>query len=105
MANILKTRKTVKYFVFYNVGTTMLLMVGVNIFYALNSDALSKAVKHNTHQYDAVPPEMFMEKFLMFNILGGAVMICLVLLFYFLVYGFLLKRLKKNYKELQKMEM
>jgi len=46
-----------------------------------------------------------MEKFLMFNILGGAVMICLVLLFYFLVYGFLLKRLKKNYKELQKMEM
>ncbi len=105
MNNILKTRQTVKYFVIYNIGTTILLMIGVNIFYYVNGDALAAAVKHNTHQYDAIPPELFLEKFLLLNIIGGAIMLALVLLFYFLVYGFLLKRLKRNYKELQKMEM
>jgi len=105
MENILKTRKTVKYFVIYNIGTTILLMIGVNLYYYFNGEALEKAVKHNTDQYDAIPPEIFLEKFLFINIAVGSIMILIVLLFYFLVYGYLLKRLKRNYKELQKMEI
>lgn len=105
MENILKTRRTVRNFVIYNVGTTILLLIGVNIFYYLHKDELAIAVQKSTTQYDAVPPEVFTKVFFMGQIIGGVVMIGLVLLFYFLVYGFLLKRLKRNYKELQKMEM
>jgi hypothetical protein len=105
MENILKTRKTVKYFVIYNVSTAVSLMVGVNIFYYLNKEALAAAVQKSSLEYNAVPPEMFTKMFFIGQIVGGIIMVVFVLLFYFLVYGFLLKRLKRNYYELEKMEM
>ena len=105
MENILKTRRTVKYFVIYNVGTTILLMIGVNIFYYLHRDELAAAVQKTTTQYDAVPPEVFTKVFFLGQIIGGVVMIGLVLIFYRIIYGILLKRLQNNYNELQKMEM
>ena len=51
-----------------------------------------------------VPKEGFANVFIITQILVGVLVIGLLILFYWLVYGILLKRLKSNYKELQKME-
>lgn len=103
MENILRTRKTVKYFVIYNVTTSILLIVGINIYYYLNQDIVFRFM---TEDYGIanISQERFMKMFFAIQILFGIVMIGFVLLFYRLVYGILLRRLHKNYKELEKIE-
>ena len=104
MGNILRTRKTVKYFVIYNITTSILLIVGINIFYYLNQDIVFRFM---TEDYGIanITQERFMKMFFVIQILFGIVMIGFVMLFYRLVYGILLRRLSKNYKELEKIEI
>src|SRR5690606_18369556 len=104
MGNILRTRKTVKYFVIYNITTSVLLIVGINIYYYLNQDIVFRFM---TEDYGIanISQERFMKMFFAIQILFGIVMIGFVLLFYRIVYGILLRRLHKNYKELKKIEM
>ncbi len=103
MGNILRTRKTVKYFVIYNITTSVLLIVGINIYYYLNQDIVFRFM---TEDYGIanITQERFMKMFFAIQILFGIVMIGFVLLFYRLVYGILLRRLHKNYKELEKID-
>lgn len=105
MKNILKTRKTVKYFVIYNVGASVLLLIGVNIHYYIQKDKLYDVITTAEEGYNAIPPELFNTVFFGSQLLGGIIMIILVLVFYRIIYGILLKRLKLNYDELEKMEM
>lgn len=104
MGNILSTRKTVKYFVIYNITTSILLIVGINIFYYLNQDIVFRFM---TEDYGIanITQERFMKMFFAIQILFGILMIGFVMLFYRLVYGILLRRLRKNYKELEKIEV
>lgn len=104
MGNILSTRKTVKYFVIYNITTSIILIVGINIFYYLNQDIVFRFM---TEDYGIanITQERFMKMFFAIQILFGIVMIGFVMLFYRLVYGILLRRLSKNYKELEKIEV
>lgn len=104
MGNILSTRKTVKYFVIYNITTSILLIVGINIFYYLNQDIVFKFM---TEDYGIanITQERFMKMFFAIQILFGIVLIGFVMLFYRIVYGILLHRLRKNYKELEKIEV
>ena len=101
MGNILRTRKTVKYFVVYNITTSIMLIVGINIYYFLNQDIVFRFM---TEDYGIVniSQERFMKMFFAIQILFGILMIGFVMLFYRLVYGILLRRLSKNYKELEK---
>ncbi len=103
MGNILRTRKTVKYFVIYNITTSVLLIVGINIYYYLNQDIVFRFM---TEDYGIanISQERFMKMFFAIQILFGIVMIVFVVLFYKLVYGILLRRLRKNYKELEKID-
>ena len=105
MRNILQTRKTVKYFVIYNVGTTVLAMLGTNIYYYFKKEQLYELMSKNFEGYDAIPPENFTTIFFLIQLGVGVVFICVILLIYRLVYGTLLGRLQRNYKELQKIEM
>jgi hypothetical protein len=105
MRNILRTRKTVKYFVIYNVGVSVLILFGVNLFYYTKKDQLYNLMVENYEGYSAIPPESFTSIFFISQLIGGAIMIGLLLLFYRLVYGILLRRLKRNYKELKKIEV
>ena len=105
MANILKTRRTVKYFVIYNVGASILLLIGINIFYYSRKEQLYALMVENYEGYSAIAQENFTSIFFVSQLIGGALMIGLLLLFYRLVYGILLKRLNRNYKELKKMEV
>ncbi|WP_026450161.1 hypothetical protein [Aequorivita capsosiphonis] len=104
MKNILRTRKTVRYFVIYNVLTFIVLFTIVNIIYYLNQDEI---FRYMTEDYGIIniSQEKFMNMFFLIQIVVGVVMAVLVLLFYRLVYGILLRRLYRNYKELKKIEL
>jgi len=101
MTNILKTRNTVRYFVYYNVGMFILSSIVIDSFFYSNSNKLYKVMDFASK---GVPQENFAKVFIITQVLVGIAVIGLLLLFYWLVYGILLKRLKSNYKELQQME-
>ncbi|PKA83854.1 hypothetical protein ATE92_2022 [Ulvibacter sp. MAR_2010_11] len=105
METILNTRRTVKYFVIYNVGVSVLLLIGVNLFYYTKKDELYQLMTETYKGYAAIPPESFTSVFFISQLIGGIIMIALLLLFYRLIYGILLKRLRNNYSELKKIEM
>jgi hypothetical protein len=99
MQNILNTRKTVRYFVYYNVGMTIAVFIALNTYLYNNSDELYKIM----HSYNQdIPKEGFANLFIISQIIAFSIIIGLLILFYWLVYGILLKKLKRNYKELKK---
>lgn len=102
MENILKTRKTVKQYVAFNLIYLVVATIVV-IFIEFNQD--QQII--NKLNYASANGEVI--KFYATIILSIAallaVFIALLLLFYYLIYGLLLKRLNKNYKELKKLEL
>ncbi|MEH6406774.1 MAG: hypothetical protein V7767_05790 [Leeuwenhoekiella sp.] len=96
MRNILKVRKTVNYYVIYNLAMSFIISVMVFIASVLYDPNLSKIWSADTSK----------------NIwLIGAIIIFILVflfvlwLFYKLLYGILLRRLHRNYKELNKLEL
>ncbi|MEZ4779101.1 MAG: hypothetical protein R2786_06925 [Flavobacteriaceae bacterium] len=100
MKNILNTRKTVRYFVYYNIGMAAVLMFATNLYYYYNKEKLHALLKSDDF-FSSVPAETFIG----YNIIGGIIIIGFLILFYSLIYGLLLRRLKRNYKELKKIEV
>lgn len=100
MKNILNTRKTVRYFVYYNIGMAALLMFATNLYYYFNKEKLHQLLESDK-LFAAVPAETFIS----LNIIGGIIIIGFLMLFYWVIYGLLLRRLKRNYKELKKIEV
>lgn len=101
MQNILKTRKTVRYFVYYNLGMFVLISIVIDSYFYSRSHQLYEIMDFASK---GVPEEGFANAFIISQIIVGIVVAGLLILFYWLVYGILLKRLKRNYKELKKME-
>jgi hypothetical protein len=101
MQNILRTRKTVQNYVWYNLGMFFLCMVlGFIMAIVYNPElTLIKEEMSNGGSYGKI--------ILFVCILGLATIIFLLLfwLFYKLLYGFLLRRLSNNYKELKKIDL
>ena len=104
MKNILRTRKTVKYFVIYNVGASILMIIGLNIYYYLNQDVIFEMMITDYGISKNISQEKFVRVFFVVQFVFGLIMVGIMLLFYRLVYGTLLRRLYKNYKELEKLE-
>jgi len=99
MQNILKTRKTVRYFVYYNVGMTIAFSIAIDTYLYNNSDKLYELMEFAKQ---GIPKEGFASIFIISQIIVGFIIIALLILFYWLVYGILLKKLKGNYRELKK---
>ena len=99
MQNILNTRKTVRYFVYYNVGMTIALSIAIDTYLYNNSEKLYEVMDFAKQ---GIPKEGFANIFIISQIIVGLIIIALLILFYWLVYGILLKKLKGNYKELKK---
>jgi len=97
MANIIKTRKVIKYYVIYN-----LVLVFISMCYAMY------IVMHNDPDLVA-KLEAFEQNKLIGVYIGMMIVIAvsmlIIWLFYRLIYGILLRRLNKNYKELKKLEV
>ncbi len=102
MRNILRVRKTVRYFVYYNIGMFILSSVIMNAFFYSQSDKLYDVMGFASK---GVPQEGFATFFISIQIVVGILVVGLLVLFYWLIYGLLLKRLKRNYKELERIEL
>lgn len=102
MKNILKTRKTVKQYVAFN-----LIFLFITTFIALGIQFNKDEEMINIIEKASANGELL--KFYAITILATlvvlAIIIALILLFYYLIYGLLLGRLNKNYNELKKLEV
>jgi len=101
MENILKTRRTVKQYVAFNliylvIVTIIVLFIEFDKDQILINQAQKAAANGDVFKFYAV--------IIISTILLLALAIGILLLFYWLVYGILLKRLNQNYKELKKLE-
>ncbi|CAM3885005.1 ABC transporter ATP-binding protein [Flavobacterium cucumis] len=101
MQNILKTRKTVKYYVWYNLGMIAISMIIVFIFQFLYDPSIKKVIDNASSNVD---PNTFFCIMLLVYAAVIIIFIGLFWLFYRLLYGILLHRLQKNYNELKKID-
>ncbi|MGS2727068.1 hypothetical protein ACU8DI_10710 [Psychroserpens sp. BH13MA-6] len=97
MESILKTRKVIKYYVIYNLIVAFLSMV-FGLYYTVyeNPEFSEKFAQFSDKQ---------MFSALLFMILAVAIFVSLIWVFYRIIYGILLRRLNKNYRELKKLEI
>jgi hypothetical protein len=105
MHSIIKTRKTVSYFVIYNVVSTALILVYINLYFFTKKSELYNILIKENEAYQGVPIETFTSVFFITQFIVGILLIGFVLLFYRIVYGILLRKLKHNYGELEKIEL
>lgn len=98
MESILNTRKTVKYYIYFNIG-----FMAVSIALLLNKIfANSENIK--AYKIQSKVPLEFPDTTLLITLIVTMVLFLgLVLLIYRIIYGILLRRLKKNYKELEQL--
>ena len=102
MENILKTRRTVKQYVGFNLAV---LVIGVAYMmpYALSHDESTKAL------IEAAEANGDIFKYYLgvalVTLIALLVAVGFLLLFYWLIYGLLLRSLNRNYRELKKLEV
>ena len=99
MQDILKTRKTVQYYVWYNLAMLIFsLIIGFVIAFAYNPEMV--ALKNQINANNKV-----MAVTIAFLAFTSIVFYGLFWLFYRVLYGILLRRLYANYKELKKIDL
>ena len=101
MQDILRTRKTVKYYVWYNMGMIVVsLIAGFVIAFAYNPkmEMLKSKIASESNYYTLCITIGIM-------LLTIVVFVSLFWLFYRLLYGILLRKLNANYKELKKIDL
>ena len=99
MQDILKTRKTVQYYVWYNLAMLIFsLIIGFVIAFAYNPEMV--ALKNQINANNKV-----MAVTIAFLAFTSIVFYGLFWLFYRILYGILLRRLYANYKELKKIDL
>jgi len=101
MQNILKTRKTVRYFVYYNLGMLASGLIIIDIYFYSRSQKLYEIMDFASK---GIPEKGFANAFIISQIIVGILVVGLLIGFYWLIYGILLKRLNNNYNELKKMD-
>ena len=100
MKNILLVRKTVKWYVYYNLIYAVVFSIILNILIFNTPDGINILSGIDNGSFNK---EHMMSVFIIAQIVVMAIMILILWLFYYLLYGILLKKLNKNYKELTKL--
>ena len=100
MKNILLVRKTVKWYVYYNLIYVVVFSIILNILIFNKPDGINILSGIDNGSFNK---EHMMSVFIIAQIVVMAIMIIILWLFYYLLYGILLKKLNKNYKELTKL--
>ncbi|MBC8768752.1 hypothetical protein H4O18_12180 [Arenibacter sp. BSSL-BM3] len=103
LSNILKTRKTVKYYVIFCLSlifaSFMVMAVGIY----LNEDPMT--AMGYSYRPENISPEKLKTTLIATVVVLGVVVTLVMGCIYFLLYGILLKKLNKNYKELKDMDI
>jgi len=99
MNRIFKTRRTVRSYIYFNIGFIVLssLILFYQIFSSEENIALYKATSN-------LPDDFSTKNLLIAITIVMTLFIGLMLLIYRIIYGILLRRLKKNYKELEQLD-
>ncbi len=101
MSNILRTRRTVKTYIAYVLISSAFSAIVVTFFTIRNHQAIQKVENAAQYTFDGLDWAKFVLAFLVVLIL----FLGLLWLFYKLLYGILLRRLKLNYRELKRLEV
>jgi len=96
MHTIIRTRKTVKQYIWINLILLATLMISSTVYLVFLTDEFQKSTNEQT-----APAWLF----IVVMIVVIAIFIGLVALFYRLIYGILTRRLQDNYDELEKLEL
>lgn len=99
--NIFKVRRTVKNYVKYNIGIVFLISIIVNAIMFSDTEKFQKIMNPNNIAMDV---SQLLTVTIISQILAIGIMVLLLWLFYKLVYGILLRKLVRNYKELVKLD-
>ncbi|SDS61139.1 hypothetical protein SAMN04515667_2565 [Formosa sp. Hel1_31_208] len=97
MESIIKTRKIIKYYVIYNLVMAFLSMT-FGLYYTIYENP---EISQQFAQFS--DKQMFIAMLVM--VFATALFILVFWIFYRIIYGILLSRLNKNYKELKKLEV
>jgi hypothetical protein len=100
MKNILLVRKTVKWYVYYNLINVVVFSIILNILIFNTPDGINILSGIDNENFNQ---EHMTSVFIIAQIVVIAIMLLILWLFYYLLYGILLKKLNKNYKELTKL--
>ncbi|NJW52813.1 hypothetical protein [Salinimicrobium oceani] len=101
MKNILRTRRTVKIYIAYILISTGLYSILIAYFSIQNHQMVQDVQDVEKYTFDA----MDWVKFTVAGIIILGVFLLALWLFYRLIYGILLRRLKRNYKELKRLDL
>lgn len=101
MANILKTRKTVSNYIFVKISFIVILLITIFIVY-FNNEPEMQNMRHLAEEQGKVGLVYLM--YFVLVAISIAIFALALWLFYKLIYGLLLKRLRKNYDELKKID-
>jgi magnesium-transporting ATPase (P-type) len=104
MHKIIRTRKTVKYYIIFSLFTIFVMFVVIALGIWLNDDHL-KLIPDLHEKFKDLSPLELKSKIAFTLAIGGAIMLVLAAGIYFLLYGLLLRKLKKNHNELKKLEI
>lgn len=99
MKDILKTRKTVQHYVWYNLGVIAILLISgfvIALFYNPETAVLREKIENDPKIMAVTAGILALITIVLFGLFW---------LFYRLLYGILLRRLNANYKELKKIDL
>jgi hypothetical protein len=102
MRNILITKRTVTQYVWFNLAIftiSMVTMIYGSVIYGPDSQKIINAASQAGNE------TLFWVVIVGISIVAIAILLVLIWLFYKLLYGILLKRLRKNYNDLKQMEV
>ncbi len=101
MQDILKTRRTVQYYVWYNLGMAVIsLIIGFVLQFVFNPQM--KQITDKISKEDSYQTLCITVGILLLTII---IVVGLFWIFYRLLYGILLRKLNSNYKELKKIDL
>ena len=98
---ILKIRSTIKYYVYYNLAVVFLSSLIINIVLFKDTNKLMKVMNPENLPIDI---NQVITVTIISQIIAVLIFMFLLWLFYKLIYGILLKKLNRNYKELAKLD-
>ena len=102
MKNILNTRKTVQYYVWYNLATFVLISIIIIFsFCYYDENFINMINKIETQKNSGWIWTLTIGMF----VITFSVMFTILWLFYKLIYGILLRKLNRNYQELKKIDL
>ena len=99
MKNILNTRKTVKSYIYFNIS--FMAITAFIMFYTIFSSKVNTAIYKTLSD---IPEDLSTNTLIVLIVVVMILFIGFLLLLYRLIYGILLRRLKKNYKELEQLD-